>query len=89
MALELEAARGRARRGGQMANPNSTPTLTLILPLPYPNPNQEARQQERAQEAEGLVGRYQQHIMRLQAAQAAREEEVRHPRAAGLPPSAW
>ena len=37
---------------------------------------QEARQEERAQEAEGLVGRYQQHIMRLQAAQAAREEEV-------------
>ena len=37
---------------------------------------QEARQEERAQEAEGLVGRYQQHIMRLQAAQATREEEV-------------
>ena len=44
---------------------------------------QEARQEERAQEAEGLVGRYQQHIMRLQAAQATREEEVGRPLARG------
>ena len=37
---------------------------------------QGARHEARAQEAEALVSRYQQHIIRLQAAQAAREEEV-------------
>ena len=57
---------------------------------------QEARQEERAQEAEGLVGRYQQHIMRLQAAQATREEEVGprerrgcNPMRGRLQPYAW